>query len=281
MKICWDNLEKLRYSKRTKKWYSPQPYIYKESCQNCGEPYLTRDDKNSIFCGYSCSRKEKNNPFYGKKHSKETKTKISISKQGYTHSIISKQKISKAFRGKNHPKWKGGYYSNNIPLYDTYAHQIEYAEQVRRNKEDKNILEVKCTYCGKWYIPTVMNLYNRIQSLNGIKLGESRLYCSNSCKQECPIYKKSKYSSEESNSKQYSRKVQPELRQLVFERDDWTCQKCRSKKNLHCHHITGIEINPIESADVDNCVTLCKSCHKEVHSQEGCGYNDYRRKKCR
>jgi len=34
--------------------------------------------------------------------------------------------------------------------------------------------------------------------------------------------------------------------------------------------------NPLESADLDNCVTLCKNCHKEVHGKEGCKYNELR-----
>jgi len=41
---------------------------------------------------------------------------------------------------------------------------------------------------------------------------------------------------------------------------------------IHCHHITGVKQNPIESADIDNCITLCKNCHKEVHQQDGCKY---------
>lgn len=41
---------------------------------------------------------------------------------------------------------------------------------------------------------------------------------------------------------------------------------------------TGVEINPIESADVDNCITLCVDCHQKVHQQDGCGM---RREKCK
>jgi len=32
--------------------------------------------------------------------------------------------------------------------------------------------------------------------------------------------------------------------------------------------------NPIESADLDMVITLCKGCHKEVHKLPGCKYND-------
>jgi 5-methylcytosine-specific restriction endonuclease McrA len=75
--------------------------------------------------------------------------------------------------------------------------------------------------------------------------------------------------------------VQPELRKLVLKRDDYTCQKCNATNTeLHCHHYEGIEVNPIESADIDQCITLCKKCHNEVHRKDKCGIKDYQRGEC-
>jgi hypothetical protein len=34
--------------------------------------------------------------------------------------------------------------------------------------------------------------------------------------------------------------------------------------------------NPIESMDLDNGITLCKFCHKEVHKISGCKYSELR-----
>jgi 5-methylcytosine-specific restriction endonuclease McrA len=182
--------------------------------------------------------------------------------------------------------YKGGYYIKNIPAYDTYAHKISFCEEVKRNKQDQNILEVKCAYCGKWYVPTRIAVHSRAQAMNGeMSSGsEHRFYCSDNCKQECPIFHKIKYP--KGFKPATSREVQPQLRQLVFERDNYTCQKCDKTQDeletgLHCHHLTGVEINPIESADVDNCIALCKNCHIEIHKLPGCGYNDFKRKKCK
>ena len=236
----------------------------------------SEESKRKIGEKSSIRNKGKSHPMYGKKHSEETKKKISESLKGkkYQRKYPNRNK-------ENNPNYKCGVKKRNIPLYDTYASQIEYAEEVRRCPDDKNILEVKCSYCGKWYIPKQTSIRSRIQSLNGNMMGENRLYCSTSCKKECPIYRKSKFSAEENNTKQYSREVQPELRQMVFERDNYTCQKCGNEKSLHCHHITGIELNPVESADIDNCITYCKKCHKKVHKQDGCKRSDMRRKKCK
>lgn len=224
------------------------------------------------------TRKKLSEAKKGRKLSEETKNKIRESLKGRKRSKETINKMKKSmkgkFDGKNHPQWKGGVTKKNLPLYDTYAEQIMYAESVRRNKEDQNILEVKCTYCGKWYVPKTTDIWHRRNSLNGNIIGEYRLYCLNECKKECPIYNQKKYP--KGYKKASSREVQPELRQLVFERDNWECQKCKSTKSLHCHHIEGIRWEPLESADIDKCITLCKKCHKEVHKKEDCRTVDMR-----
>ena len=55
------------------------------------------------------------------------------------------------------------------------------------------------------------------------------------------------------------------------------CGKGKDEAPLHCHHSEGIEINPIESADIDICFTLCKECHNELHKESWC---DMRRRPC-
>ena len=68
------------------------------------------------------------------------------------------------------------------------------------------------------------------------------------------------------------REVQPELRSMVLERDNYECQKCGNTEGLQCHHIYPVNIEPLLSADIDNCMTLCTICHKEVHKKDGCRY---------
>ena len=177
-------------------------------------------------------------------------------------------------------KYKEKYAKNNIPLYDTYAKQLQpYGIECRRNKEDNNILEVKCMYCDRWYIPSLISVKNKIRTINGNAGGEQNLYCSDECKHACPTYKKVKYPKYYKVST--SREVQPALRKLVLKRDNYTCQKCNATDvELHCHHYEGIEVNPVESADIDNCITLCIDCHHETHSKDKCGIKDYKRKEC-
>jgi hypothetical protein len=285
MKITCELLRNGSFSKKGLFRYKENTFYIKE-CKQCGEVFL--GTKRSNYCNRKCS-------MIGNYMSKETKEKISVKLKGNKNakgsirskeyidkqkiiqsgkrlSDITKLKISNSIKGRNHPRWDGGYNSNNIPKYDLYAPQLEWCEKVRRSLNDKNILEVKCAYCGKWFTPGLGSVSRRISSLDNKMRGENRFYCSNGCKQECPIYGQILYP--KGFKQATSREVQPELRQMVFKRDNHTCLKCGSTESLHCHHIEGINYEPLESADIDSCVTVCKKCHREIHKQPDCGYHD-------
>jgi len=248
-------------------------YFMKLCDYGCGQE-AKHQFKNSKWCcsksHNSCPSMKKINSLKligknkGRVLSKNTKMKMSMSKKGLQV-------------GEKSPTWRGGYNERNIPLFDQYANQLIPIEKVNRNHKDKNILEVQCTYCGKYYIPKLHTVIDRIRSINSIGYGEHRFYCSNKCKQECSIYNQHYYPKDFKPAT--SREVQPELRQIRFEIDNYTCQRCKKHQNklkvgLHCHHLEGIRWEPLESADVDKVITLCKDCHIEVHKLEDCSYND-------
>lgn len=57
-----------------------------------------------------------------------------------------------------------------------------------------------------------------------------------------------------------------EWRKAVYERDHYTCQICgKVGGRLNAHHIKSFAKNPDLRFDVDNGVTLCDKCHKDVH----------------
>lgn len=252
-------------------------YVYKDSCKECGDPYLTLKSDQRDYCCQGHARLGERNPFFGKKMSEQLKSKLSEINKGRKKSKAFKEHLSKISKGCGNSNYKGGVKKLNIPLYNSYAHKVNIVEEVRRSEVNVDYLEVRCTYCGQWFVPKTSDITERIKVLKGQGCGESRLYCSEGCKKACSIYKRRKYP--KGFKKATSREVQPELRQLVLKRDNYTCQykgcdKTIENSELHCHHKEGININPIESADVDMCITFCKEHHRLVHKKEGCGYKD-------
>jgi len=251
----------------------------KHICPKCS--YETRNESKKLTTEQFI---EKAKTVHGSKYDyslvkyKNAKTKVKIICP--IHGVFE-QTPDKHLRGSGCLKCYNNYCKNNIPRYDTFQPQLEpYGVKCRQNKRDSNILEVKCMYCGKWHVPSYQNVRSKVKCINGYRYGESNLYCSDECKKACPTYGQIKYPKDFKLNT--SREVQPALRKLVLKRDNYTCQKCDSKdKELHCHHYEGIEVNPVESADMDMCITLCKDCHNEVHRQDKCGMKDYKMEKCK
>lgn len=59
-------------------------------------------------------------------------------------------------------------------------------------------------------------------------------------------------------------------RKAVYERDHWTCQLCGEKINDPvAHHLLSFREYPELRFVVDNGITLCRSCHKDIHYDIG------------
>ena len=72
--------------------------------------------------------------------------------------------------------------------YETYKDKLTIDESPRLHKDGIS-LEVKCRYCGKYFIPTNTEIRNRIKMFKKNE-GECSLYCSYGCKEECPVFNK-------------------------------------------------------------------------------------------
>ena len=56
----------------------------------------------------------------------------------------------------------------------------------------------------------------------------------------------------------------------VYRRDDYTCQRCGSRGGrLHAHHIYSYSRYPELRTEIDNGITLCRTCHINFHWEYG------------
>ena len=167
--------------------------------------------------------------------------------------------------GENSVRWVGG---KNFVFFDTYAPRLGEFEKVRRNPNNKTELQVRCTFCNKWFSPNRNQVVSRLSALNNPGQ-ECNLYCSDNCKSFCPVYRQKSYRKGENPN--IDRPDQKDWAEMVKFCADYRCEICgKIETELIAHHIEGILYNPIESADVINGIALCKECHKKVHSGKGC-----------
>jgi len=288
------------------------------NCEHGGEPQsITNFYKNRRICKDCVNKKRREdytqnrtkiinqsmqyyyaniNNVKKKKHERYLNNKDEIltkSKENYQENREEKIEKQKEYY-KNHKKEVASYkqkYNNSSAKFDLFYEKLKAYNKCRRDPNNPDLLQVKChrSECPEWFNPTTLQVLNRLRALNADissrTHGESNLYCSDKCKELCPVYNQKARLKTKKPKKNYDREVQPELRAMVLERDNYTCQRegCnKSQKDnpqliLHCHHVKPINEDPICSADIDNCITLCAECHKWIHQNvPGCSNAELR-----
>ena len=75
--------------------------------------------------------------------------------------------------------------------------------------------------------------------------------------------------------KDYNSLKHKQWRTAIYERDNYTCQRCGDNKsgNLRAHHIESYNSSPELRTTILNGITFCKDCHLDFHHQYGYGNN--------
>jgi 5-methylcytosine-specific restriction endonuclease McrA/predicted DNA-binding protein YlxM (UPF0122 family) len=201
----------------------------KEVAEKFGVSYQTISNKLKEYGIQSRTISEalkgEKNGFYGKKHTENTKIKISEANLGRHHSEEAKRKISEVLKGEKHP------------MYGKH-HSKETKKKISETKSGKHLSE------------------ETKRKLSEVKKGKKHPNWKG-----CITPK---------NTKIRSSLEMRLWKKAVFERDNFTCQKCGKKGgDLHAHHINNFADFPELRVAIDNGITLCKECHKEFHRLYG------------
>lgn len=137
---------------------------------------------------------------------------------------------------------------------------------------DGNIV-VKCKLCNKEFVPSRLQLKKRIAAIESEHTqGEHNMYCSENCKAQCSIYHVSPINElakrkRDNRSHYYTKQKLHIWSSHVIARDK-ECLYCGSTEKLHAHHINPKSTHPKEALDPDNGITVCKDCHRKLHTGE-------------
>lgn len=228
------------------------------TCEHCGEEYEVYKSEldRSRFCSKKCKQDwesenntGKNNPAW-----KGGKVEIECEQCGEKFKVNQYQEErgrefcsqecffkyrSNNIKGEDHPLWEEG-----VEL------ECEWCGDIFKVK--KSIAENRRFCCERCYMDWLSDKYS----------GERWVGEDN------PMYT----DSENSHDRYYGRNWSSQ-RDKAKERDNYECQICNSTQDLEVHHKKPI-INFDRSNDdwyedandLDNLITLCRSCHKKVHS---------------
>lgn len=157
---------------------------------------------------------------------------------------------------------------SGVASFNRYAVQLERYEAVRRAPENGNVLQVECYYCKEWITPSVLEVQNRIQSIKKTDFGENHFYhAGRMCRSKCSIYGKHTNTVDV----ELDNEISPEISQIVRQRANGICERCKETPGIHCHHTEPRKCTgPMLEADVDQCLWVCLPCHLDCHQKDGC-----------
>ena len=198
----------------------------------------------------------------------------------------NKEKISehgKQYRLKNKgniSEQKRQHYRSNA-IYKFFFNKLT-VDELPILSDDCISLEVKCRYCGKYFIPSFGSANNRVRALNGELHGENYLYCSEDCKQVCPVYGQVKYPkgfkqiTENSGHEGDEIWKQEVIKRNIEEYGQLQCEICgnTNENELSTHHEKPRKTHPEMSLDPDNGWVLCSfgkgnNCHLKYGHPKG------------
>jgi hypothetical protein len=154
-----------------------------------------------------------------------------------------------------------------------YAHQLTLEEEPV--SDENGTMLCRCAQCKSYYYPLAYLVWNRIKSINANnRSGDSKLYCSEKCKQECDVYNAQQLPKSQRGAKIKARCNQRINRQslLQIQLDEFGynyCEKCGKEfpaSELIIHHNIMVSKDLSEADNMSHQMLVCK----DHHEHKGC-----------
>ncbi len=283
-------------------YYSKCPNIKKANSETNKKVWA---DENSVFNSKEYREKQRKSsigrPPWNKGKTKKDDVRVKrqseslkncwIDKDSYLNSIKYRNNL-KISQNRLDVKFKKSI-SKKLPLEDINKKYLFFSkiEEMRYNpdKPEEKEIQVHCKNhnCpnskeqGGWFTPTYSQFYERIRQIEKNGNDHCCFYCSKECKLQCPLYNlKSDPFKDISNP--YTHEEYNTWKEIILKQDNYECQRCGSKANLHCHHIIPVKLEPLFALDPDNGIVLCENCHYKYGHKTGteCSTGNLSNKKC-
>jgi hypothetical protein len=214
--------------------------------------------------------------------SEETKIKLSNINKGKTLSIEHKKKMSKIRKGKKlgpfSKEHKKNISESKKSTLKDYKEKYPFFFKVEELRETKNgeiqghCKNHKCENSKEksgWFTLTKSQLSYRIQAIERpIGFGESNFYCSQHCKDTCPLFGLYGDPYKDNNLPYTPGEIQV-YNKIVLERENGLCEYCGEPAE-HVHHIYPKKLEPFFALDPDYGVACCAKHHYKYAHQDEC-----------
>jgi len=201
----------------------------------------------------------KGNPMYGKKQSEEWRRLKVISSRLTIEQIREKYPFFSRIEEMRYNPDKPG--ENEIQVHC-------------RNHNCPNSKEQ-----GGWFTPTSLQFQHRRDFLEHEGADKSNFYCSEECKQSCPLFN-FKGSLKITLTKPYTQEEYQTFREFVLERDNYECQYCGELAE-HVHHERPQKLEPFFALDPDLAWSVCSKCHYIYGHRDECAQVNIANTKCK
>ena len=215
----------------------------------------------------------KDNPWFGKKHSEKTKLKISISNKGKKLSEEVKRKISFAVSGEKNPFYNKKHMKKTkriISIANTgrnsgvnhYLYGKHLSETTKKliSLNHADMSGKNSPWFGKKHSVYSKNLISKAK-IGKIHTEETKKKMSLS-----RMFNKNPNWQGGISFEPYGLGWTKTLKESVRQRDNYTCKLCGIKQKTNKKHdVHHIDYNK-KNNDPDNLITLCNSCHAKITS---------------